>query len=59
MMVDVESFEKIELISDNFMNRDAETEDNLLAAPGLLEKLVTEAGKASLSDDWRAELDEL
>ncbi len=58
-MVDVESFEKIELILDNLMNRDGETEDNLLAASGLLEKLVTEAGKASLSNDWRTELDEL
>ncbi len=58
-MVDVESFEKIELILDNLMNRDGETEDDFLAASGLLEKLVTEARKASLSDDWRAELDEL
>ncbi len=57
--MDVESFEKIELILDNLMNRDGETEDNLLAASGLLEKLVAEARKASLSDDWRAELDEL
>ncbi len=59
VMVDVESFDKIELILDNLMNRDTEKEDNLLAASELLNKLVSEAKKESPTDNWRTAIDEL
>lgn len=59
VIVDIESFEKVEMILDNLMNRGAESEDNLLVASGLLKKLVGESKKISPSDNWRNELDGL
>ena len=59
VMVDIESFEKIELIMDNLIHRDSEPEDNLMAASGLLRKLVSEAETSLPTRNWRAELDEL
>ncbi len=59
VIIDMKTFEKIDLILNNLMNRDTESEDNLLTASGLLEKLAEEAGKSSPSKGWRAELDEL
>jgi PHD/YefM family antitoxin component YafN of YafNO toxin-antitoxin module len=59
VIIDMKTFEKIDLILNNLMNRETESEDRLLSASGLLEKLMKEAGKSSASEDWRAELDEL
>ena len=59
VMVDMETFEKIGMILDNLMNREAEAEDRLLSSSGLLEKLMSEAWKTMPSQDWREELDEL
>ncbi|MCP4106922.1 MAG: hypothetical protein GY749_15505 [Desulfobacteraceae bacterium] len=59
VIVDMESFEKLGMILDNLVNRCAESEDSLLAASGLLEKLVDESKKISPSDNWKSELDEL
>jgi len=39
VMVDMATFEKVEMILDNLMNRDPETEDSLLKSSGVLEKL--------------------
>ncbi len=59
VIVDTGTFEKIGMILDNLMNRESDSEDSLLRASGLLEKLVNEARKTSPGSDWRAELDEL
>ncbi|MEZ4528841.1 MAG: hypothetical protein R2941_23260 [Desulfobacterales bacterium] len=59
VMVDMESFQKIRLILDNLMNRDPETEDSILAASGLLEKLVRETENTLPCGHWERELDEL
>ena len=59
VMVDMATFEKVEMILDNLMNRDAEAEDNLLRSSGLLEKLLNEARKTPPVKDWRSELEEL
>ncbi|MDM8551962.1 hypothetical protein QUF72_17895 [Desulfobacterales bacterium HSG2] len=59
VMVDMATFEKVEMILDNLMNRETEAEDSLLRSSGLLKKLVSEAQETSPSSDWRTELDEL
>lgn len=59
VIVDLGSFEKIEMILDNVMNRDLEEEDKMLVASGLLQELLNEAQATSAGHDWRAELDEL
>jgi len=59
VIIDIKTFEKIDLILDNLINRDTESEDTLLTASGLLEKLIKEVRMSSPSEDWRAELDEL
>jgi len=59
VVVDMATFEKVEMILDNLMNREAEPEDSLLRSSGLLKKLVNEAQNTPPSGDWRAELDEL
>jgi len=43
VIVDIGSFEKIEMILDNLLNRDFEEEDRLLTASGLLNQLLDEA----------------
>jgi hypothetical protein len=59
VIVDIGSFEKIEMILDNLMNRESEDEDNLLVASGLLKELLNEAQTTPSSQNWRTELDEL
>ncbi len=56
VMVDMASFDKIELILDNLTRREAEPEDAFLAASGLLEKLVEEAKASPVSQDWVKDL---
>ena len=57
VIVDVGSFEKIEMILDNLLNRDVEEEDRLLAASGLLEQLLDDARTTAPTQQWRSELD--
>ena len=57
VMVDMDSFDKIELILDNLTLREAEPEDAFLVASGLLEKLVEEAKASPVSQDWVKDLD--
>jgi len=59
VIVDIRSFEKIEMILDNLLNRDVEEEDRLLAASGLLEQLLDEARDTPPTQQWRTELNAL
>ncbi|GAK60825.1 hypothetical protein U27_00723 [Candidatus Vecturithrix granuli] len=59
VIVDISSFEKIEMILDNLLNRDVEEEDRLLAASGLLEQLLNEARNTAPTQQWRTELNAL
>ena len=59
VLVDIGSFEKIEMILDNLLNRESEDEDHLLAASGLLQGLLKEAHTTLSSPTWSDELDEL
>lgn len=59
VLVDVASFEQIQIILDNLMDREMEPEDAVLSASGILDKLIEQARAMSPSDDWEQELDEL
>ncbi len=59
ILVDMESFEKIEMILDNLINRDLEPEDSILAASGLFQKIVKEAKQNESAGDWRKELNDI
>ncbi len=59
VIVDIGSFEKIEMILDNLLNRVGEEEDRILAASGLLEQLIDEARETDPVQRWRSELDAL
>ncbi len=43
VLVDVATFEQIELILDNLLNREGEPEDQILVASGILRRLVEQA----------------
>ncbi|QTA79437.1 Uncharacterized protein dnl_17070 [Desulfonema limicola] len=58
-MVDIASFEKIQIILDNIINREPEAEDNILAASGMLKNLLDEAHNVLPSENWKSELDEI
>jgi len=59
IIVDMESFEKIEMILDNLINRDLEPEDGILAASALFQEIVNDAKKIKPVGDWRKELNEI
>jgi hypothetical protein len=59
VIVDIGSFEKIEMILDNLLNRDVEEEDQILATSGILEKILDEAHTTTPTQSWRSELDAL
>jgi hypothetical protein len=59
VIVDIGSFEKIEMILDNLLNRVGEDEDQILAASSLLEQLIDEARETEPAQQWRRELDAL
>jgi len=59
VIVDIGSFEKIEMILNNLISRESEDEDKLLAASGLLKELLNEAQTTLPSQNWRTELDQL
>jgi len=56
IMIDIESYKKIELILDNLINREEESEDKILVASDLLKKLISETRKTTSDMDWRTEL---
>jgi hypothetical protein len=49
VLVDITSFDQMELIIDNLLNREEEPEDAILAASAVLERLVTQARQKSSS----------
>ena len=51
ILVDITSFDQMELIIDNLLNRDEEPEDAILAASAILQRLVTQARQESPSSD--------
>lgn len=59
VLVDIDSFKKIETILDNLLNQDIEEEDRMLATSGLLEKLLDEVRTPSPAPHWRSQLDVL
>jgi hypothetical protein len=59
VMVDVETFDKIELVLENLMYREEEPEDRVLISSGLLKKMVDDAKNIETVNDWRRELDAL
>jgi hypothetical protein len=59
VLVDITSFDQMELIIDNLLNRDEEPEDAILAASAVLQRLVTQARREPPSSDWERELNEL
>ena len=59
VIVDIGSFEKIEIILDNLLNRDIEEEDRLLVTSGILDKLLDEARTTAPTQQWRNKLDAL
>jgi hypothetical protein len=59
VLVDITSFDQMELIIDNLLNREEEPEDAILAASAVLQRLVTQARQEPPSSDWERELDEL
>ncbi len=56
VIVDIGSFEKIEMILDNLLNRAIEEEDRLLVTSGLIEQLLTEARATTPAQQWKSEL---
>jgi len=60
VLVDMETFRRIELILDNLLNREPETEDRLLAQSPELKRLAERVRMvAEPSPNWKRELDEL
>ncbi len=59
VMVDVDSFAQIELVLENLLNRDLESEDAIFASSDILKRLVADAQNSPSVADWEASLDEL
>ena len=55
VLVDITSFDEMELIIDNLLNRDEEPEDAILAASAALQRLVAQARLESPS--WVEEVE--
>ena len=59
VLVDITSFDQMELIVDNLLNREEEPEDAILAASAVLQRLLAQARQEPISADWERELNEL
>ena len=59
VLVDITSFEQMELIIDNLLNREEEPEDAILAASAVPQRLVAQARQEPASLNWERDLDEL
>ncbi len=59
VMVDVESFAQVELVLENLLNRDLESEDAIFASSDILKRLVADAQDLPPVADWEAALNEL
>lgn len=61
VVMDIELFEKLEMILDNLLNRQPETEDEIISQSKFLKKIVAkyENIKSAGNIDWKTKLNEL
>ena len=60
VIVDIDSFEQIEVVMDNLFNRGTEPEDELIAQSAALQRLAEKVlATAAPLRDWEKALDEL
>ncbi len=60
VLVDIETFRRLQFLVDNWLNREAEPEDEIIAASDWLEATLEELGnRLEPSADWERELDAL
>ena len=60
VVVDLETFKRLELILDNLLNRDLEPEDDLIAEVAELKELVAQVqAVATPMPDWKKVINEL
>jgi hypothetical protein len=60
VLVDIDTFRRLEFMLDNLLNREPEPEDVLLGESGELRQLAEWVkATAHISPDWERELDEL
>ncbi len=59
VLVDIVSFNQMEIIVDNLLNREAEPEDAILAASTALRQILARAKQQPPTADWEKALDEL
>ena len=58
ILVDIDTFRRLQFILDNWLNREAEPEDEIIAASDWLKNVLEELDKVSEpSVDWEKELD--
>ncbi len=59
VLVDITSFNQMEIIVDNLLNREEESEDAVLAASEALRQILSRARQQPPVLDWEQALDEL
>ncbi|MBI3913318.1 MAG: hypothetical protein HY327_03925 [Chloroflexi bacterium] len=59
VLVDITTFEQMELILDNLVTRESEPEDTILAASSAVKTLVERARRTLPTLDWERQLNEL
>ena len=59
VLVDITTFEQMELILDNLVAREGEPEDTILAASSAVKTLVERARRTPPTLDWERQLNEL
>lgn len=60
VVVDLETFERLDLILDNLLNREPEPEDDLIAGAAELKQLVAQVrAVATSTPDWKQVINEL
>ncbi len=60
VVVDLETFKRLELILDNLLNREPEPEDALIAESAELKQLIAQVqAVATPTPDWKQVIDEL
>jgi PHD/YefM family antitoxin component YafN of YafNO toxin-antitoxin module len=60
VLIDLETFKRLEFLLDNLLNREPESEDDMLAESAELKQLVEQVKAAAVPTlNWKQELDEL
>lgn len=60
VIIDIDSFEQIEVVMDNLLNRGSEPEDDLIVQSDALRRLAKQVlATAESTGDWEKALDEL